>query len=58
MSSYVDRQIDLTVTLFSQADFLNFADAVEDYVYNLYATARTLLAGGNAAWPSNSVMIA
>ena len=42
---------------FTSADFLNFADAVEDYVYLLYATARTLLAGGSAAWPSNSATI-
>lgn len=42
---------------FSSSDFLNFADAVEDYVYNLYATARTLLAGGTAVWPSASITI-
>jgi hypothetical protein len=42
---------------FSQQDFLNFADAVEDYVYLLYATAQQLLAGQSAPWPSNAVTI-
>lgn len=42
---------------FSSADFLNFADAVEDYVYALYTALETALAGGTAVWPSSSVTI-
>ena len=43
---------------FTQADFLNFADAVEDYVLALYATCKALLAGQVATWPSNAITIA
>lgn len=43
---------------FAAQDFLNFADAVEDYVYALYATARSLIAGQAANWPSPNATIA
>lgn len=42
---------------FTSADFLNFADAVEDYVYQLYATTQLLLSGQTATWPPNNVTI-
>lgn len=43
---------------FAASDFLNFADAVEDYIYAIYAAARTIQAGGSATFPTASATIA
>jgi hypothetical protein len=42
---------------FVPADFLNFAKAIEDYVYDLAGWESALIQGGNPAAPSSSVTI-
>lgn len=43
---------------FAEADFLNFAFAVETYVNSLIRTRDTLLANGTASWPAMTSTIA
>lgn len=44
--------------VFAAADFLNFAAAVEDYVYALESCAAALAAGQAAQWPPATATIA
>lgn len=43
---------------FASADFLNFADAVEDFCYALYAAFEGDAIGGSPSWPSSALTIA
>jgi hypothetical protein len=43
---------------FTEADFLNFASAIEHYVYQVYMTEATLDAGHDATWPELPILIA
>lgn len=43
---------------FSSADFLDFAAAIEGYIYNFEQTLLTLLTGGTASMPAASLTIA
>lgn len=42
---------------FDASDYLNFAAAIESYVYQLYTTEGVLLAGGSANWTAASLTI-
>jgi hypothetical protein len=57
-SSYGVMDMSGNVNNFSATDYINLSAAIESYVYNLYATETTLLAGGNPSWPSPNITIA
>jgi hypothetical protein len=47
-----------TIHNFGSSDIINLAEAIEDYIFQLYATKRGLLAGQTVSWPTPSMTIA
>lgn len=57
-STFGYADVNGAVHIFTVNTFVDFASAIENYVYDVYSVEATLLANGKASWPSSSLTIA